>query len=216
MALPVEPPPGREAQGGELTHHVESCFVSDAEEISRTLTEATRGDVDSAERLVVAVYDELREIAARHLARERPDHTLQPTALAHEAYLRVIGPRDVPLADRAHFLAVAATAIRRILIDHARRRGAAKRGGDRDRIALGAHPAEAPDVLDLLALDEALSRLAEFDERKSRVVELRAFGGLPMEQIALILDVSLPTVERDWAAARAWLAVQLRDADDGS
>jgi RNA polymerase sigma factor (TIGR02999 family) len=162
--------------------------------------------------LVPVVYEELRELARSHLRRERANHTLQPTALVNEAYLRVVDQHAADWRDRSHFFALAARLMRQILIDHARRRAAAKRGGDRRRVTLAdvAHP-ERADV-DLLALDEALEAFAALDARKAKVVELRYFGGLTMEEVAEALGVSLRTAESDWFLARAWLRTRLGGA----
>lgn len=159
-------------------------------------------------------YGELRRLAARELRRERSDHTLQPTALVHEAFLRLAGA-DVAWADRAHLLAVAARAMRRVLVDHARRQGAARRPDRRDRTVLddleGEAVAAAPPHEEVLAVHVALDRLAALDPRQAQVVELRYFGGLTVEETAAALEVSIPTVVREQRAARAWLAAELED-----
>ena len=164
------------------------------------------GDREALDEMLPLVYDELHRLAARYLARERPDHTLQPTALVHEAYLRLVRQRDVDWRNRAQFVGLAAGIMRRILVNHARDRVAAKRSGDRERVSLSLveAPAGSPDV-DLLALEAALDRLAALDARKARVVELRFFGGLTMDEVSTVLDISRATVERDWSFARAWL-----------
>ncbi len=158
------------------------------------------------DQMLPLVYEELHRLAAQYLSHERPNHTLQPTALVHEAYLRLINQRDVDWGNRAQFLGVAAGMMRRILVNHARDRAAAKRGGKREQVSLSLvdAPSGGPDV-DLLALEDALEQLAVHDPRKARVVELRFFGGLSMKEVAELLEVSLPTVERDWSFARAWL-----------
>jgi RNA polymerase sigma factor (TIGR02999 family) len=172
------------------------------------LANVAAGDPDAAASLFALVYDELRRLAASALRRERPDHTLQATALVHEAYLRLADEPDARWENRAHFLAVAAQAMRRILVDHARGRNAQKRGGGDVRRSLdgleGIVAAEGPEV-DLLALDEALGRLAVFDPRQARVVELRFFGGLTVEETAAVTGLSDRTVKREWQMARAWL-----------
>src|SRR5688572_4982575 len=173
---------------------------------TQILTAASRGDAEAAARLWPLVYDELREVSAAFLRREPPDLTLQATALVHEAFLRLVDQTRVEWRDRTHFCAVAAQAMRRILIDHARARNARKRGSAWERVLLD----EAVQVfsersVDLLALDEVLSRLAGLDPREARVVELRFFGGLSNPEVADLLGVSLRTVEDDWRAARAWL-----------
>jgi RNA polymerase sigma factor (TIGR02999 family) len=157
------------------------------------------------------VYDELRALAESYLRQERPNHTLQATALVHEAYLRLIDQRDVRWKNRAHFFAVAAQAIRRILVDHARGHRRAKRGGDRQRMRLDEDLALLQDRdLDLLTLDEALEKLACLHERQARIVELRFFGGLSLSDVAAFLGVSPRTVDGDWSMARAWLRRELR------
>jgi RNA polymerase sigma factor (TIGR02999 family) len=181
-------------------------------EVTRLLREAVRGDRAAMDRLMPLVYEELRRRAAQYLRRERQDHTLQATALVHEAYLRLIDQNNVEWADRTHFFAVAATCIRRILVDHARRRRAAKRGSRLKPVPLEEADAVVTEVHeDLLALEEAMNRLAGRDPRKARVVELRFFGGLRPDEIGPILDVSSATVERDLRLARAWLHRELFD-----
>ncbi len=163
------------------------------------------------------LYDELRGLAGRYLRGERPGHTLQPTALVHEAFLKLVGQKNADYKSRGHFLAISAMAMRRILVDHAEKRSAAKRGAGAKRVPLVDHlaVAESPD-LDLVALDEALNRLAERDARKARVVEQRFFAGMEMSQIAENLGVSLVTVKRDWEFARAWLTREIQaDATTG-
>src|SRR4051812_17925655 len=165
-----------------------------------------QGDGAAESRVLTLVYRELRRTAARFLARERPDHTLQPTALVHEAYLRLAGSGEVEWQNRAHFFAVAAQIMRRILVDHARSRVAGKRGGPKVQMelpeALLVSSQRSESVLDL---DLALSKLAEFDPRQSKVVEMRFFGGLTEEEIGEVLGVSARTVKREWRLARAWL-----------
>jgi RNA polymerase sigma factor (TIGR02999 family) len=165
-----------------------------------------KGDLEARDRLLPIVNGELRREAARHLKGERAGHTLQPTALVHEVYLRLAQPRRVPWRSRAEFFAAAAQAMRRILVDYARRRGAAKRAGEWTRVRLDeAVAVEGERELDLLALDDALDRLAAVDARTARIVELRFFGGLSVPEIASVLKVSPSTVKRDWNLARAWL-----------
>lgn len=179
-------------------------------EVSRLLLAWRRGEREALERLLPLVYDELHALARRQLRGERPDHTLQPTALLHEAYLRLVGS-DVAWEGRVHFLAVAAQVMRHILVDHARARARAKRGGGAERVTLDealSSVADRPD--DLLALDEALERLGAFDERKARVVELHYFGGLTYDEVAGALDVSPATVDRELRLAKAWLYRELR------
>jgi RNA polymerase sigma factor (TIGR02999 family) len=162
------------------------------------------------------VYDELRLIAASAMRGERPDHTLQPTALAHEAYLRLVGDREIQARSRQQFFALAATAMRRILVNHARDRDRQKRGGDWRRMPFEIAretPGVAPDIteLDILALDEAMTRLEALDERKARLVELRFYAGMTLEEAAAVLDVARSVASDDWRMARAWLADQLGD-----
>jgi RNA polymerase sigma factor (TIGR02999 family) len=169
------------------------------------------GDEKARERLMALVYDELRRKAAAYLRRERGGHTLQPTALVHEAYLRLVAQDRVEWQNRAHFLAIAASMMRRVLVDHGRRQKAKKRGGPAARVTLddGLAPS-MPRELDLLALDEALDALAALDEQKARIVELRAFGGLEVEETAAALGISPATVKRHWAFALAWLQQRLQ------
>ena len=177
------------------------------EEATRLLLDWGRGDAEAAAHLIPLVYDELRRLARSYLRRERPDHTLQATGLVHEAYLRLVDQTVTTWQSRAHFLGVAAQVMRRILIDHARRHRAEKRGGDWERIEF-IEDEIAPDsvrTVDLIALDDALQDLAKFDSRQSQVVELRFFGGLTNEEAGEALDISPRTVKREWRMARAWL-----------
>jgi RNA polymerase sigma factor (TIGR02999 family) len=181
----------------------------DDEPLTDTLNGVAKGDPDALERLMPVVYQELRRLAAGYLKGERAGHTLQPTALAHEAYLRLVG-RHVRWQGRRHFLGVAARAMRRILVDHARRRKAQKRGGGRDLVTLDtAMIAAAAPAVPFDDLDRALQGLARLSERQARVVELRYFGGLSIEETGDVLDISPVTVKRDWAIARAWLYREL-------
>lgn len=165
-----------------------------------------RGEAAAAADLVPLVYEELRKLAACHLQHERTDHTLQPTALVHEAYLRLVENDGITWQGRAQFMALAASQIRRVLVDHARRHGAGKRGGGARKLVLDERT-PSPDArdLDLLALDEALEALAVRSERQSRVVELRFFAGMSVPEVADVLEVSPTTIKDDWRAARAWL-----------
>lgn len=170
------------------------------------------GDRGAFDRLFPLVYDELRRIAHRQLGRERSDHTLDTTALVHEAYLKLVDQTRAKFEDRAHFFAVAARAMRRILVDYARRHRALKRGGTQARVSLDDAMLIADERADtLLALDEALTRLAELDERMTRVVECRFFGGLTEEETAAALAITARTVRRDWLKAKGWLAQALRE-----
>ena len=176
------------------------------EDITGLLRAWGRGDREAGERLIPLVYDELRRQAARHLRRERREHTLRPTALVHEAYLRLAGQREAVWQSRAQFFGVAAQVMRRILVDHARRHGAAKRAGSWRRVTLAEAVAPAePRDLEILALEEALSELTALDPGKARLVELRYFGGLSLEETAEVLQVSESTVTREWRMAKAWL-----------
>jgi RNA polymerase sigma factor (TIGR02999 family) len=170
------------------------------------LLQAGRGIESARDELLPLVYDELRRIAAWYLRRERRDHTLQPTALVHEAYLRLIDQRQVDWRNRAQFVGLAAMMMRRVLVNHARERVAARRGGDAERIPLAVviDEFDEPQV-DLLALHQALDRLQAVDARKSRVVELKFFGGLTTAEIGEVLQLSHATIEREWSFARAWL-----------
>lgn len=173
---------------------------------TRLLLDSGRGDRAALDELLPLVYDELRRLAAYYMSRERPDHTLRPTALVHEAYVRLIDQKHVDWKNRAQFLGLAAEMMRRVLINHARDRAAAKRGGDAQRVSLSlVERSLQPAGVDAIALDAALNRLAALDARKARIVELKFFGGLTNEEIAQVLQVSDATVERDWSFARAWL-----------
>ncbi len=176
------------------------------ETATQLLAGLSQGDQQAAAKLLPLVYEELRSLAAQYMRAERRDHTLQPTALVHEAYVRLIDRRHASWQDRSHFLGVAAQAMRCILVDHARNRRAAKRGGDRRQLLLNEaiDSAEKSDEY-LVALDEALTELAALDSRQAQVVELRFFGGLTVEETAKLLAVSEKTVKRDWAVAKGWL-----------
>lgn len=164
------------------------------------------GDASAAEELMPLVYNELHQVAQRFMSRENPGHTLQPTALVHEAWMKLVGQSTHHWNGRTHFLAVAAHAMRAILVDHARARRALKRGGGRDRVmleeAVAFYESRAVDLLDL---DTAMGRLQDIDKELAKVVELRFFGGLTNDEVATVLDLSTPTIERRWRVARAWL-----------
>lgn len=179
-------------------------------DVTQILGQIEAGDPRAAEQLLPLVYDELRRLAAQKIAQERPGHTLQATALVHEAYLRLVGSANqYSYRDRNHFFAVAATAIRRILVDAARAKQAEKRGGDRQRVPL--NDVSAPPVdEEVLALDAALRKLAVVDPLKSQLVELRYFAGLTGDQAAETLGISSSAADRHWAFARAWLQVEVR------
>jgi RNA polymerase sigma factor (TIGR02999 family) len=183
--------------------------------VSELLVRWKAGDQEALEALVPLVYKELRDIARRHLQRERPGHTLQSAALVHEAYLRLLDQRPFDTDNRAHFLAVASRLMRQILVDHARSHGAAKRGADR-RVELDASLVlPQARTADVVALDDALSALSRLDEQQGRIVELRFFGGLATEEIAEVLGISPSTVKRDWNVAKAWLTRQMRKGTRG-
>ena len=186
-------------------------MASRQNEITRVLEDLARGDGGASERLLPLVYDELRALAASFFARQSPGHTLQPTALVHEAYLRLAKNDNIEWESRAHFMAVAASAMRQILINHARDKRAAKRGGGLHKVTLDESviPAIGGDF-DLLAVDRAMQKLADLSERQARIVELRYFGGLTIAEVAHVLDVGTTTVEDDWRLAKAWLARELR------
>ena len=169
------------------------------------------GDEGALERLMPLVHHELHRIAQRHMAGERPGHSLQATALVNEAYIRLVHGKSVEWHDRAHFLAVSARVMRRILVDHARARHYQKRGGHAPRVTFDeALVVTNEPATDFVALDDALEALAKFDERKSRVVELRFFGGLSVEEAAVVLKVSPATIMGDWRLAKAWLRREMR------
>jgi len=176
-------------------------------DITDLLSRSATGDGAAMDRLLPLVYDELHRLAAAHLRRERSDHTLQATALVNEAYLKLVDQTRVRWESRGHFLAVAATAMRRILVDHARGKSRLKRAAPGDRVALedGADAVGVERDVDLIALDEALDALSRLDARKVRVIELRYFAGMTIDETAAALDVAPATVKRDWEFARLWL-----------
>lgn len=184
-------------------------------DLQRLLEASRAGDEHAADALLPLVYDELKALAAHHLAHERDDHTLQPTALVHEAYLRMLDQRNVAWNDRIHFVRIAAQQIRRILVDHARAKGRVKRGGDLVRVTLHDDAASTGEDLDLLALDDALARLDERAPEDRQVVELKFFGGLTESEIAAVLGIGERTVRRRWSFARAWLYRELHPDPDG-
>jgi RNA polymerase sigma factor (TIGR02999 family) len=179
-------------------------------EVTRLLHELSQGNKDAEGLLIPLVYSELRRIAAAYLRRESQDHSLQPTALVHEAYLRLTEIKEIDWQSRSHFFAMSATIMRRILVDHARASRARKRGDGWDAVSLNdallPSPQRAPEIL---ALDEALKRLEELDERQSKVVEFRFFAGMSEEEIGIALGISARTVKRDWRIAKAWLFKEL-------
>jgi RNA polymerase sigma factor (TIGR02999 family) len=185
--------------------------MAQTHKITRMLREWSDGNREALEELMPLVYDELHKQARRYLRRERQNHTLQTTALIHEAYLKLIDQREVNWESRTHFFAVAANMMRRILVDHARTKHRAKRGGAGENLPLEEAMLVVSDErsIDLVALDEALNRLEEFDEQQARIVELRYFSGLSLEETAAALKVSRTTVANDWALAKAWLHREL-------
>jgi RNA polymerase sigma factor (TIGR02999 family) len=179
-------------------------------DVTALLQSMRAGDPEAGRKLYPLVYDELHRLAAAYMRRERPDHTLQPTALIHEAYLRLTRDKALEPQNRAHFIAIAATVMRRVLVDHARRHNAGVHGGGRNKVGLtesiAAH--ERPD--ELVAVDEALERLEQIAPRQAKVVELRFFAGLSVEETAALLNVAPRSVKRDWALARIWLYQEIR------
>ena len=188
--------------------------MGEPSEITQLLLQLTLGRREALDRLMPVVYDELRSVAQAQLRGERPGHTLNTTALVHEAYLKLINVREVQWRDRAHFFAMAARLMRRILIDYARARKRDKRGGDVVPVTLEESLAVSGDRADdLVALDDALARLEQISDRQCRVVEFRCFAGLSVEETAEVLETSPATVKRDWAFARAWLNRELGPGD---
>jgi len=179
-------------------------------DITTLLGRWSDGDGSAFDALVPLIYDECRRIAARQLRQERGDHTLDPTALVHELYLRRVDQRRASWANRAHFFGIAARLMRRILVDHARAKHTAKRGGSATFVSLAAATDEASDIADVLAIDEALERLADIDPDQVRIVEMRFFAGLTVDETAHVLGRSPRTVKREWQLARAWLFRELR------
>ena len=179
-------------------------------DITAQLLAWSHGDQAAGGALMEAVYTELRRLAGGYLRRERRDHSLPPTALVHEAYLKLVDQRRVEWQNRSHFFAIAAQQMRRILVDHARARGATKRGAGATIPLSGVELGIDPIAIDLVALDKALDKLAQLDERQTRLVELRYFAGLTIEETAAMLDIAPATVKRDWALARTWLYRELQ------
>lgn len=188
-------------------------MAASAHQVTELLASWSRGDVKAREELIPLVYAELRRLANSYLRRERSDHTLQPTALVHEAYLRLIAQRDIQWKDKGHFFAITAQLMRRILVDHARGHLAEKRGSGMTKVPLDdalVMTRERPGKL--LVLDESLSRLARVDPRQAQIVELRVFAGLSVEETAEFLGISLATVKRDWRMAKAWLSREIEES----
>ena len=176
------------------------------DELTELLRSIAAGNRNDVHRLMTVAYDELRSLAEAHMCRERVDHTLQPTALVHEAFLRLVNQRHLSWPDRARFFGAASEIIRRILVDHARTKGRGKRGGDWERLTMSGLPdGEHTDPVDLIALDDALNLLAQIDVRQARIVEMRFFGGLGIEAIADLLEMGKRSVDREWCVARTWL-----------
>ena len=181
----------------------------DSQRVTQLLAEAGMSDA-SARELLPIVYDELRRLAATHFATERDNHTLQPTALVNEAFLRIVAGRPIRVTSRRHFFRLASTIMRRVLVDHARAKDALRRGGDIERYTLTMEPGQdSHSTIDLLALEEALDRLSALSPQKARLVELRFFGGLTIEETADALEISRTQATREWRMARAWLADEL-------
>lgn len=189
-------------------------MASPSSDVSLLLSELSRGNQEAGEKLVPLVYEELKRLAKSYMRRERPDHTLQATALVNEAYLKLVKQNAVNWQGRSHFFGIAAQLMRRILIDHARGHLREKRGGAKEVLPLNEALVFSPERSEeLVILDEALERLSKIDARQSRIVELRFFGGLSVEEAAEFLGISPKTVKRDWSVAKAWLHGELRQTD---
>jgi len=185
------------------------------EDVTRALSDLQSGDRSAVNRVLPLIYDELRALAGSYFRRQRSDHTLQPTALVHEAFVRLVDGANSEWQSRKHFFDVAAMAMRQLLADHARRRGAAKRGGDLAKVTLGDPEAgSSMGNIDLVALDDALTKLSELDERQGRIVELRFLAGLSVAETAEVLAVSQRTVKLDWQMAKAWLRQELDECKE--
>jgi len=186
--------------------------MSEPQEVTLLLTALKRGDEGAASRLMPLIYDELRRLAASYMRRERADHTLQATALVHEAYLKLVEQRSVDWQSRAHFFGVAAQLMRRILVDHARGHSRQKRGGEQQKVSLDeAFVFSERQADEIVAVDDSLNVLSRIDPRQARVVELRFFGGLSVEEAADVLGISPKTVKREWSVAKAWLYADLKE-----
>jgi RNA polymerase sigma factor (TIGR02999 family) len=184
--------------------------MAEKPEVTQLLKKAQSGDRESLDRLLPLIYDELRRVAANQLQKERGNHTLQATALVHEAYLRLLEQREVDWQNRAHFFSIAAEMMRRILVNYAVQRNAQKRGDGSARLSLEEAMSFSDEKdFDLISLDDALKQLAEYDALQARIVELRFFGGLTIEETAEVLDISDSTVKREWRMAKAWLKTKL-------
>ena len=188
--------------------------MDDRSQVTELLKQWTDGRPDALDQLIPRIYSELRKLAFSYLRRERADHSLQPTALVHEAFLKLVDQRAVQWQNRAHFFGIAAQAMRRILVDHARAHAAEKRGSGERPVAIDDNLSGGAGVdINVIALDEALCKLAALDLQQSRIVELRYFGGLTMEETAEALKISPATVGRDWTVAKAWLYAELKAGD---
>lgn len=195
------------------SHHVPES----AADITLLLNRMGAGDQNAVSELVPLLYRELRRMAAHYLRQERPNHTLEPTALVHEAYLRLVNQREVEWKNRSHFFGIAAQVMRRVLLDYARSHRASKRGGSIPHLSLDQALVVSPEqAADLVALDELLTRLSNLDAQQGRIVELRFFGGLSIEETAELLGISPATVKRDWTMAKAWLKVELQRGRGGT
>jgi len=183
------------------------------QDVTLLFQKAAKGHDSAVATLLPLVYNQLRGLAGDFFRAQTPSHTLQPTALVHEAYVKLVGARDIEWQSRAHFFAVAAKAMRQVLADHARRKKADKRGGDRHRVTLAGLSTADDRALDLADLHDALNKLADLDPRQYEIVELRFLGGMTNDEVAAHLDVSTSTVQREWRMARAWLRRELQDPD---
>ena len=189
-----------------------SSVTADAQQVTRLLADWGQGNGAALEKLTPLVYEELRRLAHHYMAGQQPDHTLQTTALVNEAYLRLVDQTKPSFANRSHFFAVAATAMRQILVNHAKAQQRLKRGGGASKVDLDTAALISPEqTKTVLDVDEALERLAQLDSRKAQVVELKYFGGLNQDEIAEVLKISIVTVRRDWLFARAWLYTELQN-----
>ncbi|MGP1347868.1 MAG: sigma-70 family RNA polymerase sigma factor [Phycisphaerales bacterium] len=216
-AVPARADAGANGSAGSMSNDgagvgVGGGGVDSAGDLTMLLRASASGDPADAERLMLAIYDDMKRLAASQLRGERSDHTLDPTALVHEAYLRLVNQRTAEWNDRVHFFSIAARIIRRVLIDHARERNALKRGGSRRSISIERCEIATPERdVDLEALDEALEELAELSERQARIVELKFFGGLTIAEIGEALSIGARTVDREWQVARGWLFDRLSE-----
>lgn len=214
--------PIRAGRNFTIDHGSNSCSTIDPcgfestmeNDVSQLLDESMQGRPESTEKLLVMVYGQLKDIAQRHLSKERSDHSLQPTALVHEAFLKLIDQRNTNWQNTAHFRAIASNIMRRILVDHARAKTAKKRGRGFKRVLIASDPiGYSGNPHDIVALDDLLTHLATLNERHAKIVELRVFGGLSIEETAQAIGVSPATVKNDWRAARAWLVLEMEKGD---